>query len=385
MANLINLFLIVFLSSKVYSQQARTVVIHGLSVPIHNAEKIPQNEAAAIEDSIQIMNAFFNKQYQNPTEDERSGLLINGSRRGVHPVAHACLKGTFNVSKNLPERLKAGIFQPGQQYDIITRFSNALPRGRSEDGKSDSRGLGIKVLGLKNKPLYDQHQTYGVTQDFTLNTTDTFFATDAKDYADFMRLSTIDSASFEEGMVEYIKSHFLNLDFDKGYRILKAFLDIRSVKPSNLLDINYFSISPFQNGGGPSAPLVKYIIQPCKLGESLEIDHKDPFFLRNNLIKQMNKHAACFNFFIQERNSPNLQIEDLTKPWSESVAPVTFAGRLILPKQELMNEVDCEKMVINPWNTLPEHKPVGAINRLRFGAYQASIELRKNAVVTEQK
>lgn len=99
----------------------------------------------------------------------------------------------------------------------------------------------------------------------------------------------------------------------------------------------------------------------------------------------MNKHVACFNFFIQERNSPNLQIEDLTKPWSESLAPVTFAGHLILPKQGLMNEVACEKMVINPWNTLPEHKPVGAINRLRFGAYQSSIELRKDAVVTEQK
>jgi hypothetical protein len=36
----------------------------------------------------------------------------------------------------------------------------------------------------------------------------------------------------------------------------------------------------------------------------------------------------------------------------------------------------CEHMVFNPWNSLPEHRPLGSIDRMRFAVYLASRQVR---------
>jgi hypothetical protein len=38
---------------------------------------------------------------------------------------------------------------------------------------------------------------------------------------------------------------------------------------------------------------------------------------------------------------------------------------------------DCEHMVFNPWNWLPEHRPPGSVNRMRLAVYLASRQVRR--------
>ena len=49
-------------------------------------------------------------------------------------------------------------------------------------------------------------------------------------------------------------------------------------------------------------------------------------------------------------------------------------GSIAIPRQSLtQNELyDCELMVFNPGNCLPEHRPLGSVNRMRLADYLAS-------------
>jgi hypothetical protein len=64
-------------------------------------------------------------------------------------------------------------------------------------------------------------------------------------------------------------------------------------------------------------------------------------------------------------------------------------GSIAIPKQGFaaQNQLyDCEHMVFNPWNSLPEHRPLGSVNRMRFAVYLASRQVRRklNMVGHEQ-
>ena len=62
---------------------------------------------------------------------------------------------------------------------------------------------------------------------------------------------------------------------------------------------------------------------------------------------------------------------------------------IVIPRQDLLSgERDrfCENLSFNPWHCLPEHKPLGAVNRARKRIY-AEISRRRhelnNTVMTE--
>ena len=63
-------------------------------------------------------------------------------------------------------------------------------------------------------------------------------------------------------------------------------------------------------------------------------------------------------------------------------------GSIAIPRQSLTQNAlyDCEHMVFNPWNCLPEHRPLGSVNRMRLGVYLASRQVRRklNMVGHEQ-
>ena len=96
--------------------------------------------------------------------------------RGAHAKAHGCVKAQFNVSKQIEDRFKHGIFsQAGRQYKAWIRFSNGhFDLSISKDSKKDARGLAIKLLHPPGEPL--QVAVNGVpTQDFLLTNSPVFF------------------------------------------------------------------------------------------------------------------------------------------------------------------------------------------------------------------
>ncbi len=56
------------------------------------------------------------------------------------------------------------------------------------------------------------------------------------------------------------------------------------------------------------------------------------------------------------------------------------AGKHRRSKAEILAQnqlYDCEHMVFNPWNCLPEHGPLGSVNRMRLAVYLASRQVRR--------
>jgi len=54
---------------------------------------------------------------------------------------------------------------------------------------------------------------------------------------------------------------------------------------------------------------------------------------------------------------------------------------LRIPAQTFTSEAQdtfCDDMAMTPWHALPEHKPLGVVNRTRFVVYMATAKLHRD-------
>jgi hypothetical protein len=118
-----------------------------------------------------------------------------------------------------------------------------------------------------------------------------------------------------------------------------------------------------------------------------------PGFLRRQLTRlgrnfslkaEMNKTLAAgevsFDFYVQryvdEMHTP---IEDSKVEWTDAISKPERVGRITIPIQDCMSPeqaVFCENLSFSPWHTLPEHRPLGLVNRVRKIAYREISKLR---------
>lgn len=113
--------------------------VEARSFPGLGEEQVPRNEAAAIERSKGIFQKFMLETYG----DQPAG----DAKRGVHPVAHGCVRGVLKVRAGVPAWAKKGLFEEPSEYKAWIRFSNASSRPQA-DREADSRGFAMKVLGV---------------------------------------------------------------------------------------------------------------------------------------------------------------------------------------------------------------------------------------------
>ena len=81
-------------------------------------------------------------------------------------------------------------------------------------------------------------------------------------------------------------------------------------------------------------------------------------------------------------------VEDASRRWTRPQERIVRLESIAIPRQSLTQNAlyDCEHMVFNPWNCLPEHRPLGSVNRMRLAVYLASRQVRRklNMVGHEQ-
>jgi hypothetical protein len=85
----------------------------------------------------------------------------------------------------------------------------------------------------------------------------------------------------------------------------------------------------------------------------------------------------------------NMPVEDTTVEWTESDSPFVPVARIEIPKQSFVeNQRMCENLSYNPWHSLPAHKPLGVMNRIRKPLYLEVSRYRRsmnNAPLCEPK
>jgi hypothetical protein len=148
------------------------------------------------------------------------------------------------------------------------------------------------------------------------------------------------------------------------------------LKPAaNPLDMCYWSMTPYAFGD----TACKFSTRP--IGPATHLQNRfRPDTMRENMAARLADGQAEFDFCIQLRTDPaRMPIEDPTIEWPEALSPFIPVARITIPPQNFdtpARRAYGDALSFTPWHTLPQHMPLGGINRARRRIYEAISTLR---------
>ena len=328
------------------------------------SESLYPNEAATAEKIADVIEKSIREKYSAGT-----------ALRDAHPKAHGCVRAEFQVQEKLPQNLAQGIFIPSKTYKAWIRFSNASPDASQADIKKDARGMAIKVLGIPGEKLLED-ESNASTQDFIMINHPVFFINDPDRYLALMQ---------DVNSKNYFRK--LHIPFALGFKGTSIAANLKT-QISNPLQTRYWSMVPYQLGLGSDRQVVKYSVRACSAAVDPMPDHPSHDFLREVLRNSLQKNDACMEFMVQARTSNTMSVEDSMTEWKESQAPFYQVATIHIPKQ-VFDTPDqnkfCENLSFTPWHALPEHKPLGVVNRMRKVIYERISRVRHEMNLTKRQ
>ncbi|MDB5764452.1 MAG: hypothetical protein JWQ21_3447 [Herminiimonas sp.] len=283
-------------------------------------------------------------------EDHRSGIM----RRDAHPKMHGVVKAEFIIEPDLPQALRVGVFRQPGVYPAWIRFSNA-DAGLGPDIRRGIRGMAIKLMDVAGeKILHDEKNER--TQDFLLISTNVFLTRDVREFDNLTRALT---GSILAKIVFFLRH----------WRVVRNVF--KSMKRfANPLQIRYWSTTPYLFGNAA----VKYSAIPHVDAADAIPGNPDKDFLRKAMAAQLAHGTAVFDFAVQfQADADRMPIEDSGCEWSETVSPFRKIATIKILQQHCDDEKHRqfgENLSYTPWHSLPEHRPLGGINRARRVVYR---------------
>lgn len=293
-------------------------------------------------------------------------LFPNGTRmlRQAESKMHGCLKATFTVNPELDQKYRIGLFrQPGKSYDAIIRFSNAKT-GIVADSKKDQRGMAVKLVGVEGpKLMLDKHDA--VTHDLIALNKETFVSKSVKEFHGLIK-------AFTSGKLKLLLFALNPLHLPLMLRVSKG-----ASKIGSLLEQNYYSTTAYEFGQGKA---VKFMFRTSLNADTPIPKDPDPDYLRHQMAAFLKESDVSFDFLVQfQEDADKMPIEDPTKKWSSRYVKL---ATLHIPRQDFdqdKNRRFGEALAYNPWHCIPEHRPLGGLNRARLAIYGTLAEFRNAA------
>ena len=336
---------------------------HSLSnAPVTTSEIIHDDEVA------QTQRAKDN--FINIIKDSQTSYAA----RGAHAKGHACVKAYFDVLETIAPGLQYGVFKtPGRHYKSWIRFSNARSwiKG-NHDAQKDAHGMAIKLFNIYGDNLTTSEDS-PEAQDFLMHDSPAFFTENLEDYNRFLE---------SKDKILYFVSGYN--PFAWNLREMMHALTTLKPPPISPLWGAYFSNTAYKLGPHN----IKFSTKSCSIPpEIIDQDTNDPHFLSNTMAKELQNNDACFEFRVQLQNPDKyMPIEDPSILWKEIDSPFITIAKITIPTQEFNSEDQqqyCENLSFSPWNALPEHRPIGQLNRIRKEVYEASSKYRHEHNQTE--
>lgn len=292
-------------------------------------------------------------------------------RRDAHPKAHGCVRARFEVEADLEARLAKGVLRPGASYLAWIRFSNGDSDPERPDGEGDGRGMAIKLMDVSGQPMIGDVPN----QDLIMISHPTFLVNDAADY-----LALIEYVNSESRVTQLLQP--LLVPWAIGIRGTRIAFATTSKIIANPLTARYWSMVPYRLGTGEEALAVKFSARGYSGGEMMPPSDPALGYLREAMAETLAAGDACMEFLVQPRTSESMSIEDSQIEWDEAEAPFTRVAKITIFRQEFANDEQdslCENLSFNPWRALPEHRPLGAVNRMRKVIYKAISDFRRGS------
>jgi len=306
------------------------------------------DEAETIQNIIKIHVESFLKRNTQPVQ------------RTEHPKHHGCVRAEFTIAADLPASLKVGIFSQPRVFPAWIRFSNGQEQ---DDQKFDSRGMAVKLMDVPGQKVLDDEQG---TQDFVMINYPLFFIRDLSDYVDFF--GALQQASLP---IQFFLPSLNPLTWRLRELWIAGSTIVQNV--GNPLLIQYWSTTPYKLGDRA----IKFSAKPVDTATGSLPWNRTENYLRQAMIESLQGSETVFDFLVQVQTDPvTMPIEDPTREWD---SPWIKVATIRIPPQTFDSEEQmtfCENLSYTPWHTLPEHQPLGAINRARRQTYHTLSNLR---------
>jgi prostaglandin-endoperoxide synthase 2 len=172
------------------------------------------------------------------------------------------------------------------------------------------------------------------------------------------------------------------------FRELRVLLAATGKRPPNPLGVTYWSATPYRIG----AVAVKYKAVPASAngGPAISVEDDDsPHRLRAAMKAALLADEARFDLFAQpwagSRDRLAAAVEDASVEWREAEHPLVKVAQIVIPSQVFDAPAQlklAEDLAFTPWHSLPEHRPLGGVNRARRAIYQhlSTVRRRLNGV-----
>ncbi len=321
-----------------------------------------------------------NKIIDQMADQMRSRFKPGGYERGGNTKTHGVLKATVTIRDDLPEHCRKGVFATPRSYPAYVRYAGPGPDVPADIEDVGFLSMSVKLMGV---PGVKQMERMGLTdaeklsqekftQDFiTTSGGPTFVTPNSRENVKLQYWSLLRMPLFY--FINPFDSHFLDM-------FMQSLFNETQYNP---LGQRYWSCTPYLLGEGLA---VMYSFAPKTKVEThipgLPFG-KVPFnYLRENMIKTLNEKDVEFDLMIQLQTDPHLMpIEDSSVRWPEKLSPFIPVATVHIPKQRFESEALIEftkRLKMNPWHCLPEHRPLGNLNRARLRLYSELSKFRQD-------
>jgi hypothetical protein len=326
------------------------VAAHQPRVKVTTAEVVPPGEADAMMRLVRKATAAIEER----AEADRL------YKRDAHAQPHGCVAAELEVFDGLDPIHRQGVFaEPGRRYKAWVRFSNGT---QADDTAPDARGMAIKLMGVQGRKLLDRRDDpERKTQDFVMVNYHTFFLRTAEEYEEFFEYQAADRPTMW---------FFAGPPWRWRLRALYHGAHMLYQRVPSPLATSYYSMSVYRFGPRNA----KFSARPCVPPDRPMPRDRGPSYLREALVRDLRDAPGCFELAIQLQDpTKNMPIEDPTIQWDERDSPYVPVATLRIPRQEFSTDLQnrfCEQLQFSPWHSLPAHRPVGSLNRIRRVVYR---------------
>ncbi len=314
-------------------------------------ETIPPGEDAAIDEMFEL--TLKQLKHDNPPGTKPV-------KRDAHAKHHGVVRAELTVLDGLAPELAIGVFAKPTTYKAYVRFSNSVAT-MGPDKEPQGRGIAIKLMGVEGEKILDgaKHEK---TQDFVMITHSVFVVKDVFDYIELLK------AAFANKPLKFFFPSFNPFRWRlKEFGIVNK---LRGKRVSNPLTTQYWSTTPYLLGDKP----IRFSVRPTDTTQ--EPIPSSPDYLREAMSRTLKEREMSFDFLIQHHSDPSELIEDPRIEWSGEWRRV---ATLKIHKQtfESPKQMDfAENISFTPWHSLPEHRPLGGVNRARKKVYEQISKFR---------
>ncbi len=314
--------------------------------PVLGKEYVPPNEAEATDRLIANLKQVLEKTYEAPKR----------TLRDAHPKQHGLVKAEFVIPPQTDDQLNVGLFAKPGTYQAWIRFSSLVD---TADTNKIAKGMGIKVMGVDGRKILPGHRDE-MTHDFVFMSTPYFVSKDIEGFANLVKALT----SGKGKTLRHFATH------PRTFKLLRN----TSAATPDLLGVEWGSTTPYLFGD----KAVKYAVRARDGAQARMLKgEENKNFLRQRLSDRLAQEDVWLDLFIQIQTDPEkMPIEDPRVVWK---APLVKVASIRILQQDFDNErqdLYGDTLSFTPWHALPEHRPLGGINRGRKTIYNVMSKFR---------